>query len=45
VTCPADQEVKAGTTFDCSLQIDGQAKTVKITVKDDDGTYEVGVPQ
>jgi len=45
VTCPADQAVKAGTTFDCSVQIDGQPKTVTVTVKDDSGTYEVGVPK
>ena len=44
VTCPADQPVKTGTTFDCTATINGAPKTVHIIVKDDSGKYEVGVP-
>ena len=44
VTCPADRPVKTGTTFNCTATINGAPKTVTITVKDDKGTYEVGVP-
>ncbi|GAA1290867.1 DUF4333 domain-containing protein [Saccharothrix xinjiangensis] len=43
-TCPADQEVKPNTTFECTAKIDGEDKTVKITVKTEDGEYEVGQP-
>lgn len=45
-SCPkaGDTEVKAGNTFDCTVKVDGQDKTVTITVKDDDGKYEVSVP-
>lgn len=45
VSCPSDQAVKAGTTFTCSLTYKGKPSTVTITVKDDNGTYEVGLPQ
>lgn len=45
VTCPADQPVKASTTFTCKATVDGQEKSVTITVKSDDGHYEVGQPQ
>ncbi len=44
VTCPADQPVKTGTTFNCTATINGARKTVTLTVKDDKGKYEVGVP-
>lgn len=42
VSCPAKQPVKAGTTFDCSVTVDGKQKTVTIAVKDTDANYEVG---
>lgn len=45
VSCPAKQEVKAGGTFDCTAVVDGQRKTVTVTVKDSDGNYEVGQPR
>lgn len=45
VSCAADQEVAAGRTFDCSATVDGQRKTVTVTVKDADGNYEVGQPK
>lgn len=44
--CPkaGDTEVKAGNTFSCTITIDDGDKSVTITVKDDRGTYEVGLP-
>ncbi|GGL91312.1 DUF4333 domain-containing protein [Nakamurella endophytica] len=45
VSCPANEPVKQGTTFQCSLKVDGADKQVQITVVDDSGKYTVGVPQ
>jgi len=45
VTCPAGQEVKAGRTFTCTANVDGQDRQVTITVKTDSGEYEVGEPK
>ncbi|SHF05772.1 DUF4333 domain-containing protein [Streptoalloteichus hindustanus] len=45
VTCPSDQRVKAGETFDCQVKVDGKSKKVTITVKSDNGEYEVGQPK
>jgi hypothetical protein len=43
VQCPADQEVKVGTTFDCTLKVGGDSRKVTITVKSEDkAEYEVG---
>ncbi|SHJ91557.1 protein of unknown function [Pseudonocardia thermophila] len=44
VSCPPGREVKAGTTFVCEATIDGDRSRIEITVKDDQGTYEVGRP-
>jgi hypothetical protein len=44
VTCPAGQEVKAGHTFTCTANIDGQPRQITIKVKNDNGEYEVGQP-
>jgi hypothetical protein len=44
VTCPSGQEVKAGTSFQCDLKIDGEATKVTVLVKDDNGLYEVNPP-
>ncbi len=44
VSCPSDQAVKINATFNCTATINGAPKTVTITVKDDTGKYEVGVP-
>ncbi|KAB7757874.1 MULTISPECIES: DUF4333 domain-containing protein [Mycobacteriaceae] len=41
----SDPEVKSGQTFDCDVNIDGTKRTVKVTFKDDKGTYEVGRPK
>ncbi|HEV7652996.1 MAG TPA: DUF4333 domain-containing protein [Actinophytocola sp.] len=45
VDCPADQEVKQGATFECTVTISDEQQTVKITVVNDDGQYEVSTPQ
>ncbi|MCP2257338.1 protein of unknown function (DUF4333) [Streptoalloteichus tenebrarius] len=45
VTCPADQPVKTGETFDCQVKVDGKSKKVPITVRSDNGEYEVGLPK
>lgn len=45
VSCPAGQEVKSGKTFDCSVSVDNQQRTVTITVKTDSGDYEVSQPK
>jgi len=45
VTCPPDQPVKTGSTFVCNMLIDGQKRSVTVTVKDSTGVYEVGVPE
>ncbi|WP_424186186.1 DUF4333 domain-containing protein [Actinokineospora sp. G85] len=44
VTCPADQEVRAGNKFTCEATIGGEKRTVSITVRTDDGEYEVAPP-
>ena len=44
VVCPSGQAVKTGTVFTCTLTQDGAPKTVTITVKNNDGLYEVGQP-
>jgi Domain of unknown function (DUF4333) len=45
VDCPADQEVKQGNTFNCTVTIADEANDVKITVVNDDGQYEVATPE
>ena len=45
VDCPADQEVKQGNTFECKVTIRDQEQTVKITVVNNDGQYEVSTPE
>jgi hypothetical protein len=45
VTCPSDQEVKSGNTFDCTATIGGKQQKVTVKVKDADGNYEVGTPK
>jgi hypothetical protein len=43
-SCPNDQPVRTGRTFLCHATIDNASKSVRITVKDDAGTYQVGTP-
>lgn len=45
VSCPAGEEVKAGRTFTCTANVDGQERQVTITVRTDGGEYEVGEPK
>lgn len=42
--CPALQPVKPRSTFECTVEIGGEDKKVKITVVSADGEYEVGYP-
>lgn len=44
VSCPADQKVEKGASFECTLTVDGVPKSVKLTFTDGDGTYEVSRP-
>lgn len=44
VQCPADQEVKSGNKFTCTLSIAGVKSNVTVTFVDDNGTYEVSRP-
>ncbi|KOS53223.1 DUF4333 domain-containing protein [Rhodococcus rhodochrous] len=44
VRCPDGEEVKAGNSFECTLTVDGQFRTVTLTFTDDEGTYEVSRP-
>ncbi|MDF0530554.1 DUF4333 domain-containing protein [Tsukamurella sp. 8F] len=45
VTCNTDGvKVKEGNTFDCAATIGGKEQTIKVTVKDSNGTYQVGAP-
>jgi hypothetical protein len=45
VDCPGDQEAKQGNKFSCLVTLNGEEKVVDITVRDDDGQYEVGTPR
>jgi hypothetical protein len=44
VTCPKDQKVANGATFECTATIDGAQKKVSIKVTSDTGDYQVGRP-
>jgi hypothetical protein len=48
VNCPADQEVRAGNKFTCVVRIgegDFKELAVTITVVNDSGEYQVGLPE
>jgi Domain of unknown function (DUF4333) len=48
VSCPADQEVKQGNKFECKVKVGGDEPkelTVQITVTNDDGQYQVALPE
>jgi hypothetical protein len=48
VSCPADQEVKQGNKFTCTVKIGGDEPTemtVNITVTNDEGEYQVALPE
>ncbi|UOZ09693.1 DUF4333 domain-containing protein [Amycolatopsis sp. WQ 127309] len=42
--CPSNEAARNGTTFDCTVQIGGQAKKVTVRVLNDRPEYEVGAP-
>jgi len=44
VSCPSGQKVEQGSSFECSLNVDGTPKKVTVTFTDNDGTYEVSRP-
>jgi hypothetical protein len=47
VTCPANEEVKQGNKFSCTVKLGGDSPkelVVDITVRNDSGEYEVGNP-
>ncbi len=45
VTCPPNQPVTVGYAFDCAASVGGKEQQVTITVKTEQGEYEVGVPK
>jgi hypothetical protein len=48
VDCPTGQEVKQGNKFSCDIQLGGdepKQQVVDITVRNDNGEYEVGTPR
>ncbi|HET9140474.1 DUF4333 domain-containing protein [Actinophytocola sp.] len=48
IDCPANQEVKQGVKFSCTVKLGGdnpKEQVVDITVRNDDGEYEVGTPR
>lgn len=44
VTCPSGKRVEVGSSFDCTVQIGDDQKTVAITVTSGKGDYQVGMP-
>ncbi|WP_436494220.1 DUF4333 domain-containing protein [Actinokineospora sp. HUAS TT18] len=44
VECPPRQEVRSGQGFKCVVDIDGSTKQVAVTIRTDDGEYEVAPP-
>jgi hypothetical protein len=48
IDCPADQEVKQGNKFQCTVKLGGdnpKVQVVDVTVRNDSGEYEVGSPR
>jgi hypothetical protein len=45
VHCPDDEEVRVGHKFSCVATINGVAREVIITVRSEDGEYEVSQPE
>lgn len=43
-TCPRGVQVEAGAKFTCQATVDGEPREVAITVRTDDGEYEVASP-
>lgn len=40
-----DPTVKKGRSFTCDVTVRGQQRQLKVTFEDDNGTYEVGLPE
>lgn len=40
-----DPTVKKGGSFNCDVTVRGKPHQLKVTFADDNGTYEVGIPQ
>lgn len=46
VSCPADQAVEEGNTFQCEVAVDGESKKITIKVTDaSSATYDVSQPR
>ncbi|MDV6013999.1 DUF4333 domain-containing protein [Haloechinothrix sp. LS1_15] len=45
VTCPEGQDVTVDHSFECTAVIEGEERSVPITVTSEDGNYEVGMPE
>jgi hypothetical protein len=45
VRCPPDEEVRVGHRFTCTVTIEGNQRSVIITVRTEEGEYEVSPPQ
>ncbi|GAB3486515.1 DUF4333 domain-containing protein [Amycolatopsis cihanbeyliensis] len=43
--CPVDQPARNGTTFECTVDVAGEQKTVSIRVLNDKPEVEVGMPR
>jgi hypothetical protein len=44
LSCPDDQPVRVGRSFDCSVEVGGNPQEVTVTVTNADGQYNVGLP-
>ena len=45
VECPSDQKAEKDAKFECKAKVDGEDKTIAVTVTNDDGEYEVARPK
>lgn len=48
VDCPTNPVVGEGNEFECTVEVDGDGPRkliVPVTITDDDGTYQVGLPE
>jgi len=45
IKCPPGVPVVAGTSFDCTLEVDDQSKVVTVDIVSDQGWYIVGMPR
>ena len=44
LSCPGDQPVRVGSSFDCSVEVGGNPQEVTVTVTSSDGKYDVSLP-